>query len=451
MPHFLARRLPPSLSSPLLTRLQSVKHMGAEEEQLQWEIEAGKRAGEAVLQGDNPDGIEAGESHITPLPTPEHPTAALSAAELVNSDIVAAPRVVTVAAAGGGGTGGAAPVAAMAPAGGMGTRAAAPSAPARAPLAAASSKAFRPRGRAMAMPSDAVAYAAPPNAPLLAIATPAPVVAAAAPMAAAAEATAPPLRRRKGLRELLPSFFGRFFGLQGEAGPDDKSVAQAPAAAALAATATPSGSGADAASDLAAAGMASAGQGTPSSLSEDSDNADSSWGHQLMRLLLLKEPIAVALYRTRISHDMGFLRGIASFIAFGIHGLLALTLAGSLGLDIRPLVTGIGLSGFAVGFAVKEIFANMLSGALLVVQRPFRVGWKIRVAGAEGRVHDIDSRYVYLSGDGGKTITLIPSYKVYSSDIVVLDRSAPPPPPLPKPHVKNHLDKSHHSFPHLFR
>ncbi len=45
-----------------------------------------------------------------------------------------------------------------------------------------------------------------------------------------------------------------------------------------------------------------------------------------------------------------------------------------------------------------------------------RVDWKISVAGHTGRVKGIDSRYVILEEDEGYLI-LIPSFKVYSSDI----------------------------------
>ncbi len=69
-----------------------------------------------------------------------------------------------------------------------------------------------------------------------------------------------------------------------------------------------------------------------------------------------------------------------------------------------------------VGFGMQHIATNLLSGLLLVIQRPMRVDWKISVAGHTGRVKGIDSRYVILEEDEGYLI-LIPSFKVYSSDI----------------------------------
>ncbi len=72
--------------------------------------------------------------------------------------------------------------------------------------------------------------------------------------------------------------------------------------------------------------------------------------------------------------------------------------------------------GFVIGFGMQHIATNLLSGLLLVLQRPMRVGWKISVAGHTGRVKGIDTKYVILEEDEGCLI-LIPSFKVYSSDI----------------------------------
>ena len=50
------------------------------------------------------------------------------------------------------------------------------------------------------------------------------------------------------------------------------------------------------------------------------------------------------------------------FLVFGI-----LTSMGTLGVDVSAIVAGLGLTGFAVGFAMKDILSNMISGILLIV------------------------------------------------------------------------------------
>ena len=47
------------------------------------------------------------------------------------------------------------------------------------------------------------------------------------------------------------------------------------------------------------------------------------------------------------------------------------TALGTLGVDVSALVAGLGLTGFALGFAVKDTISNILAGVLLLVYRPF--------------------------------------------------------------------------------
>ena len=82
-------------------------------------------------------------------------------------------------------------------------------------------------------------------------------------------------------------------------------------------------------------------------------------------------------------------------LAFGI--IIALS---QLGLDVTALVAGLGLTGFALGFALKDIISNALSGMLTIMFRPFATGDRIRVAAFEGEVREIDLRYTVLDADG---------------------------------------------------
>jgi small conductance mechanosensitive channel len=79
--------------------------------------------------------------------------------------------------------------------------------------------------------------------------------------------------------------------------------------------------------------------------------------------------------------------------------------------------------GFTIGFAIKEIANNFISGLLLVWDKPFSRGQHLRVMVAsqpplEGTVQSIDSRYVVLKTAEGKKL-MIPSVVVYTNSLVV--------------------------------
>jgi small-conductance mechanosensitive channel len=103
----------------------------------------------------------------------------------------------------------------------------------------------------------------------------------------------------------------------------------------------------------------------------------------------------------------------ATLVAFG-----AVTALGTLGLDVSALVAGLGLTGFALGFALRDIISNTLAGVLILLYKPFRRGDRISVAGAEGVVSEIDLRYTTLVVAEG-TRVLVPNSTLFTNSIRV--------------------------------
>ena len=117
--------------------------------------------------------------------------------------------------------------------------------------------------------------------------------------------------------------------------------------------------------------------------------------------------------------DILKLVGQAGGIALIVLGIL--TGLGTMGINITALVAGLGLTGFALGFAFKDILGNLLAGILILIYRPFHLKDLISVSGFEGTVADIDLRYTTLHSEG-KTI-LIPNSVLFTNSIVILEQS----------------------------
>lgn len=140
----------------------------------------------------------------------------------------------------------------------------------------------------------------------------------------------------------------------------------------------------------------------------------------------ISAPIEDFLLRSGLTKDEDLARFFAKAATGTLYSMLGITVLGTLGVDTKPLITGIGITGFAVGFAVKEIATNFLSGILLVFTKPFHKGQYLKVMSSpmlEGVVESIDARYVFLrSRDKG--VLMIPASVVYTNPILVLN-SAP--------------------------
>ena len=103
------------------------------------------------------------------------------------------------------------------------------------------------------------------------------------------------------------------------------------------------------------------------------------------------------------------------------------TALGTFGVNVSALVTGLGLTGFALGFAFRDALSNVLAGALILFYRPFRRGEHITVAGSEGTVREINLRYTIVENASAKV--LIPNANLLTNAITV--RSSAPVEPAP--------------------
>jgi len=101
------------------------------------------------------------------------------------------------------------------------------------------------------------------------------------------------------------------------------------------------------------------------------------------------------------------------FIGFLIAMVIAIP-----GFTPGQLMSALGIGSVAIGFAFKDIFQNLLSGILILLSEPFKIGDDIIVSGMEGTVEDIQIRATFLRSPDGRRI-VIPNATVYTSAVTV--------------------------------
>lgn len=99
------------------------------------------------------------------------------------------------------------------------------------------------------------------------------------------------------------------------------------------------------------------------------------------------------------------------------------TAIGTLGIDVGAMIAGLGLVGFALGFALKDIVSNFVAGFLILLYNPFVRGDDISVTGNDGRVVAINMRYTVLETGEGKRV-LIPNSTLFANAVTVTRRVA---------------------------
>jgi len=85
---------------------------------------------------------------------------------------------------------------------------------------------------------------------------------------------------------------------------------------------------------------------------------------------------------------------LETFICSVVHkvgwALLLMIVVQRLGINIAPLIAGLGVTGFILGFAFQESLGNLAAGMMIALNQPFKVGDYVLAGGIEGTVQELN-------------------------------------------------------------
>jgi small conductance mechanosensitive channel len=84
---------------------------------------------------------------------------------------------------------------------------------------------------------------------------------------------------------------------------------------------------------------------------------------------------------------------------------------GQLGVQIAPLLAGVGVAGLGVGLALQGVFSNVVAGLSIIFTKPYRVGEHISLLGEEGDVIAINLFSTILTHPD-RSVVVIPNRKI---------------------------------------
>jgi small-conductance mechanosensitive channel len=86
-------------------------------------------------------------------------------------------------------------------------------------------------------------------------------------------------------------------------------------------------------------------------------------------------------------------------------------------IDVTPLLAGAGIAGIAVALAAQDLISNFFGGAIITVDKPFKVGDRIRIDDFYGDVVSVGTRSTRLRTLDYQIVTL-PNSKLTSNVII---------------------------------
>ncbi len=116
------------------------------------------------------------------------------------------------------------------------------------------------------------------------------------------------------------------------------------------------------------------------------------------------------------SSDMTQSTLLDTIFRVAIYASGALIILDYFNISIAPIMAAMGVGGMAVAFGVRETLENIFSGLQLIVSKQLRVNDYIKLStGDEGRVTDINWRYITVMPPNEGSVVVIPNKVIASS------------------------------------
>ncbi len=116
---------------------------------------------------------------------------------------------------------------------------------------------------------------------------------------------------------------------------------------------------------------------------------------------------------------------ITNLVAVVIYILGFLVILDSLGVQITPVLTALGVGGLAVALALQDTLGNLFAGLQLVASKKVNIGDVVRLdSGDEGVVSDLTWRYTSIRTLAGNLV-IVPNSKLSSAIVTNFTLPAP--------------------------
>jgi small-conductance mechanosensitive channel len=116
---------------------------------------------------------------------------------------------------------------------------------------------------------------------------------------------------------------------------------------------------------------------------------------------------------------------VIPLLKFTIYGFaLYYVLRAVLNLSSTQLVAFSGLLGAAIGFGLKDLFADIIGGLFLVFEKPYQIGDKVKIGGYYGEVSDIGIRATRLVTPDDSLVS-VPNYLMFSQAVASANAGNP--------------------------
>lgn len=114
------------------------------------------------------------------------------------------------------------------------------------------------------------------------------------------------------------------------------------------------------------------------------------------------------LRKQRMQTILNVISGTLSFLIFVIAIMMIMP---EFGINIAPILAGLGLAGLAVSMAAKDVLTDFITGFFILSEEQYNIGDKVKISGIEGTVREISLRRTLVEAEDG-TLNYIPNREI---------------------------------------
>ncbi len=115
--------------------------------------------------------------------------------------------------------------------------------------------------------------------------------------------------------------------------------------------------------------------------------------------------------------DYGTRQAIGSIVAYSIVMIGTLVILDSAGINLSALTIVAGALGIGIGFGLQNVTTNFISGIIVLLERPIKVGDRVQVEGATGDVAQISLRATTIVTNDNIAV-IVPNSEFISSKVI---------------------------------
>ena len=97
---------------------------------------------------------------------------------------------------------------------------------------------------------------------------------------------------------------------------------------------------------------------------------------------------------------------VSKIVSVVVWIIAIVAMLGAFGIDLTPVLAGLGITGVVLGFALQESISSFFSGIMIAINGPFRVGDWVDIGTVSGEVESMDLMCVTLAAGDNRKITM---------------------------------------------